>query len=131
MHVRIEQADVPRCKTFVPLRVQEFDSIRSVRTTMYRALEHALGHRPLLGICKDKLMLIWESSSVKRKEIEAFAAHARGAAECLLREDNKGSLILCEQGKAPKGVDEKRLTPLFSAGRFLPHPGQWPFPFRI
>ena len=72
-------------------------------------------------------MLIWQSSSVKRKEVEALAAHARGAAECLLREDNQCSLILCEQGRAPKEVVEKRVSALFSRGRSGPEAGPWIF----
>ncbi|HVE90295.1 MAG TPA: hypothetical protein VNA44_11415, partial [Burkholderiaceae bacterium] len=72
-------------------------------------------------------MLMWHTPSVQAEEVEAFAAHARGVAECLLRTDNKGSVILCERGKAPKGVVEKRLAPLLSAGRFGPDAGPWIF----
>jgi hypothetical protein len=72
-------------------------------------------------------MLIWESASVKPKEIEALAAYARGPAECLLREDKQGSLIVCEKGKAPANVVEKRLSPLFSSGRSGPEAGPWIF----
>jgi len=72
-------------------------------------------------------MLIWQSSLVKRKEVEALATRTTGAAECLLREDNKGSLILCEQGRAPKEVIERRVTRLFAAGRSGPEAGPWIF----
>ena len=72
-------------------------------------------------------MLIWQSSLVKKKEVEALAAHTRGAAECLLREDKQGSLILCEEGRVPKGVIEKRVSPLFSSGRSGPEAGPWVF----
>jgi hypothetical protein len=68
-------------------------------------------------------MLIWESPSVDPSKIEALATHSRGAAECFLREDNAGSLIVCDQGDAPKGVIEKRVTPLFSRGRAGPEAG--------
>ena len=72
-------------------------------------------------------MLIWWSSLMKQKEVEALAAHTTGAAECLLRPDRKGSLILCEQGDAPKAVTEKRVSPLFSGGRSGPDAGPWVF----
>ena len=72
-------------------------------------------------------MLMWQTSAIKAEEVEALAAHAKGTAECLLRVDNKGSVFLCDQGKAPKGVIEKRLTRLFSGGRFGPEAGPWLF----
>ncbi len=73
------------------------------------------------------LMLMWQTSAINAEEVEALASHARGVAECLLRTDNKGSVILCERGKAAKGVVETRLTPLLSAGRFGPEAGPWIF----
>jgi hypothetical protein len=72
-------------------------------------------------------MLLWQTPAVKPEDVEALAAHAKGAAECLVRDDKKGSFILCERGKAPKGLIEKRLTPLFSAGHFGPEAGPWIF----
>lgn len=72
-------------------------------------------------------MLIWESTSVDLAEIEALAAHSRGATECLLRDDGKGSLILCERGEAPKEVVEKRLEPVFARGCNGPEAGPWIF----
>jgi len=72
-------------------------------------------------------VLIWESSAVERETIEAVAARTKGPAECLLREDNKGSLILCEKGKAPADVIEKRLRPLFASGHPGPDAGPWIF----
>jgi len=72
-------------------------------------------------------MLLWQTPAVEPEDVEALAVHAKGAAECLLRDDKKGSVILCERGKAPNGVIEKRLTPLFSAGRFGPEAGPWIF----
>lgn len=72
-------------------------------------------------------MLLWQTTAIKPEDVEALAAHARGAAECLIRDDKKGSFILCDRGKAPKGVIEKRLMPLFAAGRFGPEAGPWIF----
>ena len=72
-------------------------------------------------------MVIWESTSVDVADIEALAAHSRGAAECLLRDDRKGSLIVCEDGKAPKGVVETRLSPVFASGSNGPEAGAWIF----
>ncbi|HUH92196.1 MAG TPA: hypothetical protein VL742_03495 [Casimicrobiaceae bacterium] len=72
-------------------------------------------------------MLIWESRSVERAEIEALAARSRGAAECLLRDDGKGSVVLCERGRAPKDVVEKRLEPVFASGHNGPAAGPWVF----
>ena len=72
-------------------------------------------------------MLIWQSPLVHKKAVESLAARTTGAAECLLREDNEGSLILCEQGRAPKEVIEKRVSPLFSGGRWGPEAGPWIF----
>jgi hypothetical protein len=72
-------------------------------------------------------MLIWQSPLVNREEVESLAARTTGPAECLLREDNKGSLILCEQGRAPKEVIEKRVIPLFSGGCSGAEAGPWIF----
>ncbi len=72
-------------------------------------------------------MLIWQSALVKRKQIEALAAHTRGSAECLVQDDNRGSVILCEEGRAPKEVVEKRVCPLFSSGHSGPESGPWVF----
>lgn len=72
-------------------------------------------------------MLLWQSPAVKHEHVEALAAHAKGTAECLVRDDKKGSFILCDQGKAPKGVIEKRLTRLLSAGCYGPDAGPWIF----
>lgn len=72
-------------------------------------------------------MLIWETSAVEHKRLEAVARHTSGAAECLRRDDGKGSLILCDQGNAPRGVQEKRVSRLFSAGRVGPEAGPWIF----
>jgi hypothetical protein len=72
-------------------------------------------------------MLIWQTSAFERKSVEALAARAIGAAECVRRVDRKGSIILCDQGRAPKGVDERRVTRIFTAGRFGPDAGPWIF----
>ena len=72
-------------------------------------------------------MLLWQTSATSAKDIEALAAHAKGAAECFRRADDSGSVILCAQGRAPKGVIEKKLTRLFSGGRFGPDAGPWLF----
>jgi hypothetical protein len=72
-------------------------------------------------------MLIWETPAVARKAVDALATRTMGAAECLRRIDRKGSLILCEQGSAPKGVVERRATRLFSSGRVGPDAGPWIF----
>jgi hypothetical protein len=72
-------------------------------------------------------MLLWQTSATSVKDVEALAAHARGSAECLLRVYNTGRVIMCERGKAPKGVIEQRLTRLFSGGRFGPEAGPWIF----
>lgn len=72
-------------------------------------------------------MLIWQTPTVETARVEALAAHAIGAAECLRRDDAKGSVVLCEQGRAPKDVDERRATRLFVAGRYGPDAGPWVF----
>jgi hypothetical protein len=72
-------------------------------------------------------MLLWQTSATNAEAVEALAADAKGAAECLLRVDKKGSVILCDQGSAPKGVIAKRLTSLFTGGRFGPEAGPWVF----
>ena len=71
-------------------------------------------------------MLFWETHAVTPKALAALAARASGA-ECLVREDKTGSLIVCEQGDTPEGVNEKRVTPLFSGGRTGPDAGAWIF----
>ena len=40
-------------------------------------------------------MLMWQTSAIKAEKVEALASGARGAAECLLRVDKKGGVILC------------------------------------
>jgi hypothetical protein len=72
-------------------------------------------------------MLMWQTSVTNAGEVAALAGRAKGAAECLIREDKKGSVILCQKGKAPTGVSETRLTPLVSAGRFGAEAGPWIF----
>jgi hypothetical protein len=72
-------------------------------------------------------MLLWETPVGDQKKLEALAARATGAAECLRRDDKKGGLILCEQGSAPKGVVERRATRLFGGGRSGPEAGPWVF----
>ena len=72
-------------------------------------------------------MLLWETSVADPKTLRTLAARATGAAECLVREDGKGGFILCQRGKAPPGVLEKHLTPLFSGGRIGPKAGAWVF----
>ena len=71
-------------------------------------------------------MLFWQTHAVTAKALAALAARASGA-ECLVREDKTGSLIVCEQGDTPEGVNEKRVTPLFSGGRTGPDAGAWIF----
>lgn len=72
-------------------------------------------------------MLIWHTPLLERRSVEAVAARTIGAAECLRRADRKGSLILSDQGSAPRGVDEKRATRIFADGRFGPDAGPWVF----
>ena len=72
-------------------------------------------------------MLIWETTSTSPKALEALAARANGAAQCLVREDKSGSFILCERGRVPKDVLEKQVTELFSGGRIGPGVGSWIF----
>ena len=72
-------------------------------------------------------MLLWHTSARKVEDVEALATRVKGPAECLVRDDKKGGVILCEQGKAPKGVAEIRLMPLLSEGRFGPEAGPWMF----
>jgi hypothetical protein len=82
---------------------------------------------PARNRSQDTFMLIWQSPLVKTKQVEALAAHTRGAAECLVQDDNRGCAILCEEGRAPKGVVERRVSPLFVSGRSGPEAGPWVF----
>jgi hypothetical protein len=72
-------------------------------------------------------MLIWQTPSITRDDLDAIAACSTGTAECLVRDDNKGSVVICDDGIAPENVVEKRVTALFSAGRFGPDAGPWIF----
>jgi hypothetical protein len=72
-------------------------------------------------------MLIWRAAANDREELEALAAPAIGTAECLLRDDGAGGLILCDEGSAPDGVAEARCTRTFTAGTFGPEAGPWIF----
>jgi hypothetical protein len=71
-------------------------------------------------------VLFWETGSVEAKTLKALAASAKGA-ERLVRDDRSGGLIVCKEGKAPRGVRETRTTVLFSAGRPDPEAGMWVF----
>ena len=73
------------------------------------------------------LMRIWWTSELDSDALHAAASHAIGSAECLQRIDRKGSIILCEQGNAPKDVAETQATTLFTCGRFGPDAGAWIF----
>lgn len=72
-------------------------------------------------------MLMWHTSVINAEDMESIAGRVKGVAECLIREDKKGGVILCDKGRAPAGVIETRLTPLLSAGRFGPEAGPWIF----
>jgi hypothetical protein len=72
-------------------------------------------------------VVLWETASVTAKALAALAARAVGCVDCLVREDRGGSLILCEGGDPPRGVQQRRMTPLFSAGRTGSHAGGWVF----
>lgn len=71
-------------------------------------------------------MLLWETPSASAKTLKALAARASGP-ECLVRDDKTGGLIVCQAGEAPEGVQEKRVTPLFSGGRTDAASGAWVF----
>jgi hypothetical protein len=70
-------------------------------------------------------MLIWHTPLLERRSVEAVAARTIGAAEYLRRADRKGSIILSDQGSAPRDVEEKRAARLFADGRFGPDAGPW------
>ena len=72
-------------------------------------------------------MLIWETAATSAKTLGALAAHASGAAQCLLREDKAGGFIFCERGDAPRNVLERQVTELFSGGCHGPNAGAWVF----
>jgi hypothetical protein len=72
-------------------------------------------------------MLMWRSRAVRPSQVEGLTSGVNGSAECLLRDDGKGSIIVCEQGRAPRHVTEMRLAPLHSAGRCGPEAGPWIF----
>ena len=72
-------------------------------------------------------MLMWQTSANNSEGVETLGARAKGAAECLLRVDKAGGVVLCERGKAPKGVVETRLRPVLVAGRIGPDSGPWVF----
>jgi hypothetical protein len=72
-------------------------------------------------------MLIWQTSSVQPEQLQPLVAKVTGPAECLLRDDKKGSLILCERGSVPEGVQEMRGTTLFTGGSYGPEAGSWVF----
>ncbi len=76
-------------------------------------------------------MLIWETRETDQKSVERLAMHALGSAECFRRVDDQGSLILCEQGRAPQDVSERRATRVLASGRFGPEAGPWIFAVAI
>ncbi len=71
-------------------------------------------------------MLFWETPSTDARALKALAARTTGA-ECLVRDDKGGGLVVCKQGKKPKKVVEKQVTTLFSGGRTGPEAGSWVF----
>ena len=72
-------------------------------------------------------MFIWETAAIEKTAVLRIAAHALGHVECLRRIDGRGTIILCEQGEAPKGVAETRVTPVLSSGETAPDAGRWLF----
>jgi len=72
-------------------------------------------------------VLLWETRSTEKRALKALAGRATGAPECLLREDRKGSFLLCKDGRAPEKVVEKHLTRLYSGGQTGPDAGDWVF----
>lgn len=71
-------------------------------------------------------MLFWETASTSPKTLRKLAAIA-SRPECLVRDDRRGSLIVCEKGQPPSGVEEKQVTQLFSGGRVVSDAGGWVF----
>lgn len=71
-------------------------------------------------------MLFWQTPSTNAKALRSLAASGVQA-ECLVRDDKRGALIVCEKGRPPEGVAEKQVTQLFSGGRAGPDAGVWVF----
>lgn len=72
-------------------------------------------------------MFIWRTHVSDAAELLALSRHALGPAECLQRDDTQGGIILCNEGRAPQGVYEKRGTRLFTAGQYGSEAGPWVF----
>lgn len=71
-------------------------------------------------------MLFWETPASGTRALRALAARATRA-ECLVRDDRRGGLVVCEKGEPSDGVVEKQVTNLFSDGRAGPDAGGWVF----
>lgn len=71
-------------------------------------------------------MLIWEAPDAAAS-LESLRVAADRTAEIFARDDQQGSVVLCQEGVAPRGVTEKRVDVLFSGGHFGPDAGQWLF----
>ncbi|HJU24766.1 MAG TPA: hypothetical protein VJ891_19855 [Casimicrobiaceae bacterium] len=72
-------------------------------------------------------MLIWQTPSIDNVRVSAIARSAIGPAECLRRADGRGTIILCEQGSAPKGVAETHVTRVLSSGETTSDAGRYLF----
>jgi hypothetical protein len=71
-------------------------------------------------------VLFWQTTATTPAALRKLAAGA-SRAECLVREDRRGGLIVCEKGRAPGSVQEMQVTQLFSGGRAGPDAGGWVF----
>jgi hypothetical protein len=72
-------------------------------------------------------MLIWQTPLTDNARVSAIARNVVGPVECLRRADGRGTIILCEQGRAPEGVLETSVTPVISSGNTTLDAGRWLF----
>ena len=72
-------------------------------------------------------MLIWEYPTADAAEVRRNAARGALGAELYLRDDGKGSIVVCESGKAVGAPVEKNMSVLFTGGRYGKEGGNWLF----
>ena len=72
-------------------------------------------------------MLIWRTADTTPDNLRAVARNAEGETECLVRDDGLETLITCDHGRKPEGVEEVATRRVHNVGINGPDGGNWLF----
>lgn len=72
-------------------------------------------------------MLIWEYPATDAAEVRRIGANCPPGSELFLRDDGKGSVVVCESGLPPGQPVEKSVSVLFTGGQYGNDGGEWLF----